>query len=127
MFFFVVANIIIVVFVQLVMHVVITVIRKDISGTMNTKISGYCEIYLKLNGRDYKNVRISLLTYLCSDVILGHDFQKQHLHLKFNLGRGVKPGLVVPFPSDRTCTVSTASTCRPIATKSQHFSVNDKQ
>ena len=42
--------------------------------TMNTKISGYCEIDLKLSGHDYKNVRPSLLKDLCSDVILGHDF-----------------------------------------------------
>ena len=55
-------------------------------STMNTKILGYCEIYLKLNGHDYKNVRLSLLKDLCSYVILGHDFQKQHQHLMFNLG-----------------------------------------
>ena len=57
-------------------------------STMNTTISGYCKIDLKLNGHDYKNVRLSLLKDLCSDVILGHDFQKQHQHLKFNLGGG---------------------------------------
>ena len=55
-------------------------------STMNTTILGYCEIDLKLNGHDYKNVRLSLLKDLCSDVILGHDFQKQHQHLKINLG-----------------------------------------
>ena len=55
-------------------------------STINTKILGYCEIDRKLNGHDYKNVRLSLLKDLCSDVILGHDFQKQHQHLKFNLG-----------------------------------------
>ena len=56
-------------------------------STMNTAILGYCEIDLKLNGPDYKNVRLSLLKDLCSDVILGrHDFQTQHQHLKFNLG-----------------------------------------
>ena len=55
-------------------------------STMNTTILGYCEIDIKLNGHDYKNVRLSLLKNQCSDVILGHDFQKQHQHLKFNLG-----------------------------------------
>ena len=40
---------------------------------------------IDLNGRDYKNVRLSLLEYLCSDVILGHNFQKQCQHL-FYLG-----------------------------------------
>ena len=106
-------------------------------STMNTTILVYCEIDLKLNGHDYKNVRLSLLKDRCSDVILGHDFQKQHQHLKFNL-EGQKPGLVIPFPSDITCAVSAASigdaslftnilpTCRPIATRSRHFSVNDK-
>ena len=54
-------------------------------STMNTKISGYCDIDLKFNVHDYKNVRLSLLKDLCSDVILGHDFQKQNHHMKFNL------------------------------------------
>ena len=101
-------------------------------STMNTNILGYCEIDFKLNGHDYKNVCLSLQKDLCSDVILGHDFQKQHQHLKFNLG-GPKPGLVIPFPSDITCAVSATSLftnilpiCIPIATKSRHFSVNDK-
>ena len=51
---------------------------------------------------------------------------------------GPKPGLVTPFHSDITCAVSAASigndslftnilpTCRPIATRSRHFSVDDK-
>ena len=74
---------------------------------MNTNILGYCEIDFELNGHDYKNVRLSLLKDICSDVILGHDFQKQHQHLKFNLGG--KSGLVFPFPSDITCAVSSVS------------------
>ena len=75
-------------------------------STMNTNILGCCEIDLKLNGYDYKNVRLSLLKDLCSDVI--------------------------------TCAVSSSSIgdtclftnklqkCRPITTRSRHFSVNDK-
>ena len=55
-------------------------------NTMNTNIAGYCEIDLYPNGRDYKNVRRSLLKDLCSYVIIGHDFQKHHQHLKLNLG-----------------------------------------
>ena len=62
-------------------------------GTMNTTILGYCEIYLKLNGHDYKNVSLSLLKDLYNDVILGHAFQKQHQHLKSNMGGGGKTGL----------------------------------
>ena len=55
-------------------------------STMNTKILGYCEIDLNLNGHAYKNVCPSLLKDLCSDAIFGHDFQKQHQHLKFYPG-----------------------------------------
>ena len=43
--------------------------------TMNTIILGYCEIDLKLIGYDYKNVRLSLLKDLCSDVILAMIFR----------------------------------------------------
>ena len=68
--------------------------------------------------------------------IIDHDFQKQHHHLKFNLGG--TPGLVFLFPSDMKCTIFAASfgddsifinilsTCRPIATRSCHYSVDDK-
>ena len=66
-------------------------------STMNTTILGYCEIDLKLNGHDYKNVRLSLMKDLCSDVILGHDFQKQPQHVKFNLGGGGKAWSSDPF------------------------------
>ena len=55
-------------------------------STMNTTILGYCEIDLKLNGHDYKNVCVNLLKDLCSGVILGHDFQKQHQHLNSTWG-----------------------------------------
>ena len=72
MFIFVVVHIIIGEFVQLVMHIHIYISMA--LSTMNTTILGYCEIDLKLNGHDYKNVRLSLLKDLCSDVILVHDF-----------------------------------------------------
>ena len=72
-------------------------------STMNTKILGYCGIYLKLNGHDYKKSSPKFTEDLCSNVIICDDFQKQHQHLKFNLG--AKPGLVIPFPSDITCAV----------------------
>ena len=52
---------------------------------MNTKMTGHCEIDIKLNGHDYKNIRLSILKDLCSDVISGHNFHKQHQQLKFNI------------------------------------------
>ena len=61
---------------------------------MNTTVLGYCTIDITLNNSIYRNVRLSVLKDLCSDIILGHDFQKQHKNLTFKFG-GLKPDLVV--------------------------------
>ena len=51
-----------------------------------TKTQGYCEVSLTLDGRDYRNIRLSILPGLCVDVILGQDFQQQHASVTLNCG-----------------------------------------
>ena len=48
------------------------------STSMESSISGQCNVTSKVNGRKYQKVRLDILQHLCTDVILGHDFQKQH-------------------------------------------------
>ena len=78
--------------------------------TMNTTVLGYCTMDIILNNSIYRNVRLSVLKDLCSDIILGHDFQKQHKNLIFEFG-GPKPDLVVS--NNSTCAVSAASIGEP--------------
>ena len=46
--------------------------------TLKTDIIGCCTADITLNNCTYTNVILSVLKDLCSDVILGHDFQKRH-------------------------------------------------
>ena len=49
------------------------------STSMESSISGQCNVTIEVNGRKYLKVGLDILQNLCSDVILGHDFQKQHV------------------------------------------------
>ena len=48
-----------------------------------TDTEGCCEVDIYVQGRSYKDVRMSVLPNLCSDVILGHEFLKLH-EIPFN-------------------------------------------
>lgn len=70
---------------------------RDISmaqSTLSAKILGHCIADLELGGKTYSNLRLSILPGLCSDLILGLDFQKQHQSVSFHHG-GPEPPLVV--------------------------------
>ena len=62
--------------------------------SMESLIIGHCRLTIMLNGQKYDDVRLDILQNLCSDLILGYDFQKQHKNLTFELG-GSKEDLVV--------------------------------
>ena len=79
---------------------------------MESSIIGQCNVKIVLNGNTYRNVRLDILQSLCSDVILGYDFQKPHKNLTFQFG-GNKEDLIVSssFPK----TVSALDTKQPIS------------
>ena len=103
--------------------------------TINTSITGCCTITLMLGDNVYNGIHLSVLKDLCSDIILGHNFQKQHKSLTIDMG-GTKPDLVISNTSP--CALSTATIdnislftnllpeCKPIATKSRRFSFDDE-
>ncbi len=99
------------------------------ASSLACKVVGCCCTDVVLDGRTYNNVRLLILPNLCSDVILGLDFQSQHTCVVFEHG-GVNPPLSV-------CGVSTLNTdpprlfsnltddCHPIATKSRKYNQDD--
>ena len=103
--------------------------------TINTSITGCCTITLTLGDDVYNGIRLSVLRDLCSDIILGHNFQKLHKSLTIDMG-GTKPDLIILNTSP--CALSTATIdnislstnllpeCKPIATKSRRFSFSDE-
>ena len=98
--------------------------------TLSTDVTGCCVTDINLDGRIYTNVTLSVLKDLCSDFILGYDFQKRHKHLTIELD-GYQPDLIVS--KIHYCALAVASVgemslfanmtpgCKPIATKSRRF------
>lgn len=96
--------------------------------SMQTK--GVCYVNFKLNNHSYSGVKLSVLSNLCTDVILGQDFQARHESIVLQYG-GTEPSLTI-------CGLTTidieppelfanlTQDCRPIATKSRKYSNEDK-
>ena len=64
------------------------------STSLSTRTSGYCQVDIAVDGRNYKGMRLVVLPKLCSDVILGQDFQEMHGSVTLNYG-GDLPPLVI--------------------------------
>ena len=100
-------------------------------STLSAKTLGHCIANLELGGKTYSNLRLSILPGLCSDLILGLDFQKQHQSISFHHG-GPKPPLVVcglttlkVEPPDLFANLT--ADIHPIATKSRRYGYEDRE
>ena len=89
-----------------------------------------CIVSLHLSGREYKNIKLSMMANLCCDVILGHSFLCEDPSVEIPFG-GLLPPLTVcrltaikniPYPSLFT---NLTPDCRPIAVKSRRQSIPD--
>ncbi|KAA3673814.1 uncharacterized protein DEA37_0014465, partial [Paragonimus westermani] len=58
--------------------------------TYTSVTQGHCLVTVDYRGNRYSSVKLSLLPNLCSDVLLGHDFVKQHQHILISFD-GSKP------------------------------------
>ncbi|XP_020901303.1 uncharacterized protein LOC110239892 [Exaiptasia diaphana] len=99
------------------------------TSSLSTKTQGSCSVTINYQGQTYKDVHLSVMPELCSDLILGLDFQSQHDSVTFKYG-GTKPPLSV-------CTLTTlnieppsafanlTADCHPIATKSRQYCKDD--
>ena len=62
--------------------------------TLTTHIVGCCTADITLNNCTYPKVKLCVLEDLCSDIILGHDFQKRHKRVTIEL-HGPQSDLIV--------------------------------
>ena len=95
--------------------------------SIKIKSTGFCLVDIHIHKSKYDAIRLNLFDDLCSDVILGLDFQCQHQRLIFQFD-GECPDLIVV--NNKVCSVAVASTekvslfsnlsrrYRPISTKS---------
>lgn len=105
--------------------------------SLKTNILGHCFTPVTLDQRTYPSVRLGVLKDLCSDIILGQEFQKEHKSVTIEFG-GPKSELVIA-KSTSVRALSTAAVekpslfanllpnCKPIATKSRCFSSEDEK
>ena len=95
------------------------------------------QIYL-VKYRTYSQVKLGVLKNLCSDILLGGDFQSQHRKVIFEYdSKG--SDFIVKNRENNACAVAAAFTkpstlfdnlhpdCRPIATKSQRFNSQHRE
>ena len=105
-------------------------------STLNALSPGFVRVNMMHNGQEYPSACLGVLKDLCYDIILGHDFQKQHKSVTFQYG-GEKPELEITG-TDLVCALATAMIdepslflnlpqgCKPIAVKSRHYSKEDQ-
>ena len=56
------------------------------STTLSMKIEGTCYVNLRIQNREYKNICLSVINNLCSDVIIGHDILENFKTVKIDFG-----------------------------------------
>ena len=104
------------------------------SSSLSTQVEGYCVSDITLDGREYRDVQLSVLPDLCADVILGMPFLRRHEDITLELG-GDEPGLSIcglaeiKVSQDASPKLFSklAPDCHPIATKPRHFSPQDEK
>ena len=101
------------------------------STTHSSVTQGHCFVSVEYQGRHYSSVKLSLLRDLCSDVLLGHDFLKQHKHIIIPFGGSEPPfslcSLTAAHVEPPTLFGNLSSLCKPIATKSRRLTFSDQK
>lgn len=101
------------------------------STSLSSVTTGHCFVKLRYRNTEYPSVKLSLLPNLCSDVLLGHDFLRQHKQvvIPFN---GERPpfslcGVLAARVKPPSLFENLSPDCKPIATKSRRHSPPDQQ
>jgi len=98
-------------------HLSIRTLTQNVSmteGSLQESVFGRCVVELTLNGIRYPNVTMGVMKNLCSDVLLGRDFQRQHERVVF-VYDGTKPELEVSSQRKEACAVAAATVeCPPL-------------
>ena len=97
-----------------------------VSSSHSSKIEGYCYADIILKDRVYTNIKLYILSNLCTDIILGQNWQQQHESVTLCFGGAaplVSPTLhVEPPPLFQFL----APEYKPIASKSRRYCMEEK-
>lgn len=99
------------------------------SASRTVSITGTCVANLSYQGCKYADYKLYILPGLCTDLILGLDFQSQHSSVTFCYRGSEAPLAVCGFSKLNTDSpepfVNLTADCHPIASKSQRYSQED--
>lgn len=100
------------------------------STRMTSTTQGHCYVSLRHKDNFYDRVKLSILPFLCADVLLGHNFLELHktVEIRFN---GHHPslsicGLTAARVNHPSLFAYLSTNCRPIATKSRRHTQEDE-
>ncbi|XP_046863329.1 uncharacterized protein LOC124457082 [Xenia sp. Carnegie-2017] len=86
--------------------------------SLKAKVLGHCFVDIELGHQCYSSVRLGVLKDLCSDIILGQDFQREHKSVVIEFAASIEePSLFANLLPE----------CKPIASKSRQFSREDQE
>lgn len=113
-----------------------SILNVSMATGLEATTQGSCKVTVILNGTEYTSTKLGILENLCSDIILGQDFQKQHERVIIEYGGKLSP---LQISNDKShCALTAASvieptlfpalrsSCKPIATQSRRFSKDDR-
>ena len=99
------------------------------SSRQTSQIRGTCHCDLTMKDNKYENVTMYVMEDLCSPVLLGHDFLKQHRSVSVEFGGSQPPlelcGLAAAEVEPPTLFGNLTQDCRPIQMKSRRYSKED--
>ena len=100
------------------------------SSSHSSKIEGYCYADIILKDRVYTNIKFYILSNLCTDIILGQNWQQQHESVTLCFGGAAPPvsicGLSTLHVEPPPLFQFLAPECKPIASKSRRYCMEDK-
>ena len=108
-----------------------TIQVKMASTSLSSKVTGVCVVDIYIANTTYPNIKLNIMKNLCTDVILGLDFQTMHESVTLLFG-GTKPPLVIGALNTLNAEPPSlfenlTSDCKPVATKSRMYSNDDRK
>jgi len=109
------------------------------SAEHSSHLKGFVCEDLSLQGHMYKDVKLSVLSKLCTDVLIGHDILQKHSKVAVSFGgpkspllicnmssTAIEPNVITPTPSfviePPRLFKNLSPNCKPIAVKLPHYS-----
>lgn len=101
------------------------------STSLSTRTVGLCKVDFRIKDQFYVQFPLYVLPHLCSDIILGQDFQRIHESVTLEYG-GERPALTICGFSNICIDPpelfpNLSSDCHPIATKSRWYCEDDRK